>query len=106
MATSETCIGVVLNDSLVLTLGDLCRACDVHADWLMELIDEGVLEPHGPDPAQWRFAGVSLRRVRIIRHLQRDLGVNLAGAALALQLMEERDMLRERLRGVFGERLA
>ena len=97
MSQSETYIGVVLSDTLVLSLGDLCRACDVHADWLMELIAEGVLDPQGPDPAHWRFTGSSLRRVRIVRHLQRDLGVNLAGAALALELMSERDALRERL---------
>jgi len=99
MTEREVCTGVVLSDHPVLTLADLCRACGVHADWLMELVEEGLLEPRGSDPARWRFTGVSLRRVRIVRHLQRDLGVNLPGAALALQLLEERDALRARLGG-------
>lgn|SRR5690606_19139953 len=93
---------VVLNETLMLSVGDLCRACDVHADWLMELIEEGVLDPQGSDPAHWRFSGASLQRVRIVRHLQRDLGVNLAGAALALELMRERDALREHIAALRG----
>jgi chaperone modulatory protein CbpM len=36
--------------------------------------------------------------VRITRNLQRDLGVNTPGAALALELLEELEQLRARLR--------
>ena len=35
--------------------------------------------------------------------LQRDLGLNLAGAALALELLEEIDALRARLQALGGE---
>jgi chaperone modulatory protein CbpM len=52
----------------------------------------------GGEPAEWRFVGVSLHRVRITRNLQRDLGVNTPGAALALELLEELEELRTQLR--------
>ncbi|HEB87225.1 MAG TPA: hypothetical protein ENI68_09475, partial [Gammaproteobacteria bacterium] len=42
----------------------------------------------------WCFSGPSLRRARIAVHLQQDLGVNLVGAALVLDLMEELESLR------------
>ncbi|MBC8379409.1 MAG: MerR family transcriptional regulator, partial [Planctomycetes bacterium] len=45
----------------------------------------------------WRFSGSSLVRVRSAQRLQRDLGVNLAGIALALDLIEELDNLRTQL---------
>lgn len=93
----DALIPEVLDDAVALTLGDLCRACDVHAEWLLELVQEGVLEPWGEEPGQWRFAGSSVRYVRIVRRLQHDLGVNLAGAALALEMMSELEYLRERL---------
>jgi chaperone modulatory protein CbpM len=35
--------------------------------------------------------------------LQRDLGINLAGAALALQLLDEVEALRARLRAMGGD---
>jgi len=45
-------------------------------------------------PVQWRFSGASVYRARTIQRLQRDLGVNIAGAALALALLEEIDTLQ------------
>ena len=39
-----------------------------------------------------------LRRVRRAQRLQRDLGVNTPGIALALELLEEVESLRARLR--------
>lgn len=85
-----------LDETPVLTLGELCRTCTVHAEWVIELVDEGVIVPYGRRREQWRFYGASLHRVRVVQRLQRDLGVNLAGAALALELMDEVARLRRR----------
>ena len=46
------------------------------------------------DRAQWRFSGVALTRVQRVIRLQHDFGVNLPGAALALELLEELERLR------------
>lgn len=94
----ELLSGEVLEEDVELTLGELCRACQLPAERLFELVEEGVVEPLGREPARWRFRGVSVHRVRCAMRLERDLGVNLAGAALALDLLEELDALRERLR--------
>lgn len=80
-----------------LTLGDLCRTCGVHAEWIAALVEEGVLEPRGRGMNRWRFAGGSVRRVQVVMRLQRDLDINLSGAALALDLMDEIRALRVRL---------
>jgi chaperone modulatory protein CbpM len=90
--------GEVLEEEIELSLVDLCRACQLPAEQVFELVEEGVIEPLGRDPAHWRFRGVSVRRVRRVRRLEQDLGVNLAGAALALDLLEELERLRVRLR--------
>ena len=81
-----------------MTLAQLCRACELSEAQIIELVEQGVIDPLGPEPAEWRFVSVSLRRVRITRNLQRDLGVNAPGAALALELLEEIEELRARLR--------
>jgi len=90
--------GVLLDERVEFTLADLSRACSRHAEWVVELVEEGILEPQGQEPADWRFSADSLSRARRALHLQRDLRVNLAGAALALDLMEQLDTLRTRLR--------
>jgi chaperone modulatory protein CbpM len=90
--------GELLEEDVELTLADLCRACGVPAEVMFELVDEGIVEPLGRDVARWRFQGVSVRRVRCALELKRDLGVNWAGAALALELLDELNSLRARLR--------
>lgn len=94
--------GFILEEQTELTLGDLCRACAVESSAIMELVEEGLLNPAGEAPGQWRFTGLHLHRARIAARLQRDLGVNLAGAALALELLEEMAVLRARLHRISG----
>lgn len=96
-ATTTLLTGAILEEESQLTLGELCVACSVHAERIIELVDEGVLEPSGREAGRWRFAGGSLHRARIACRLQRDLGVNTAGAALILDLMDELEELRMQL---------
>jgi chaperone modulatory protein CbpM len=88
---------VIVEEQVDLSLEALCRACGTQAAQLAALVDEGVLAPEGSAPEQWRFSGTHLRRARVALRLQNDLGVNTAGAALALQLMDEIASLRARL---------
>ncbi len=96
--------GVVLEEETEFTLGDLSRACSVHAEWIIALVDEGILEPKGRDIAEWRFSGETLKRVLAVQRLQQDLGINLPGTALALELLQEIDSLRARLAALEGRR--
>ena len=89
--------GIVVEQEEEFRLGELCEICVVSAEWVIELVDEGILEPQGQEPTEWLFPGGSCRRIAMVRRLQRDLGVNLAGAALALELEEEIMELNARL---------
>jgi len=89
--------GEVLEEEVELTLAELCRTCQLPAERVFDLIDEGVVEPLGRDPVSWRFRGINVRRVRCAQRLEHDLGVNVAGVALALELLEEMERLRARL---------
>ena len=87
----------LLDEDATLTLDEFCRACAAQTEFIMDMVAEGMLEPEGPEPESWRFSGIQLQHARIALRLQRDLGVNLAGAALALQLLDEMQALRARL---------
>lgn len=87
----------VLEDRDGLTPGQLSLSFRLSAEELRELVDEGVIEPLAERGGQPRFAAASLRRIRCALRLRRDLGVNWAGAALALELIEEVERLRARL---------
>lgn len=93
--------GTLLDEGSEYSLGELCRICGVTAEKVIDMVTEGILEPSGRDPARWHFCATSVVRIRIVLHLQQDLRVNLPGAALALELMDELEELR-RLRRLFG----
>jgi chaperone modulatory protein CbpM len=80
--------GEVIGESDLVSIADLCRSCTVEIQTIATLVSEGILEPRGNDVEHWQFSVGSLRRVKTVIHLQRDLGVNLAGAALALDLLD------------------
>lgn len=80
-----------------LSLSDLCRVCTVTSERVVQLVDEGLVEPVGRDPNEWRFSGRSVRRVLVAERLSRDLRLNAAGAALVLDLLDEVQQLRQRL---------
>jgi chaperone modulatory protein CbpM len=79
------------------TLAEISRCCGVGVEQITILVAEGVLTPHGASSADWRFAGNDMARALRAVRLERDLGVNPAGAALAIELMDEMQRLRQRL---------
>jgi chaperone modulatory protein CbpM len=89
--------GPVVEEDVHLTLVELCRACRVPEDYVIAWVLEGVLEPAGEAPQDWRFTGPALRRARLALRLSRDLEINPPGVALALDLLDEIAALQARL---------
>jgi chaperone modulatory protein CbpM len=87
-----------LIDEATLTLEDLARACSVDADWVVERIERGLLADGSPYVASWRFTSRDLTRARRMCQLERDFEAAPELAALATDLIEENQCLRERLR--------
>jgi chaperone modulatory protein CbpM len=98
MTATRDDTALLWDDDCHLSLSELCLACQITAEQAFALVEEGVIEPQGAEPTGWRFQLVSVRRVRRAYRLTRDLGINLAGAALAVELLEEIEQLRAHLR--------
>jgi len=96
--SSQILSGDLVEHDLEFTVEELCRSCKLQPGHIVEFVQEGVLEAHGRDQGEWRFKVSSIRRVRTAIRLQRDLGVNVAGAALALDLLDRIAWLESRLR--------
>ena len=97
MAQNEI-ITAYLLDNACLTLEELCDACAVEPVWVIQHIEEGLLAPLSGPVNQWRFTGASLTRTRRMRALERDFDAVPELAALMVDLLEEVDVLRARLR--------
>lgn len=100
---TEILTGVLLESEPDLSLDELSHACRVHAELIEQLVEEGIIDPIQNEYGQRAFSGNSLMRARSAIHLQRDLGVNLSGAALILDLLDEIENLRGRLRVIGHE---
>jgi chaperone modulatory protein CbpM len=90
--------GEIFEESSALSVQDLKRMFAVEQRRIIEWVEEGVISALEMDAAEWRFSGAQLRRARIALRLERDLGVNAAGVALALELLEELEQLRRERR--------
>jgi len=80
-----------------LSLSELTRFCDTTADWVVRLVDYGVVAPVRTTGPEWEFTPPHIARARKAARLMRDLGLNVAGVALVLDLIDQRDALARKL---------
>jgi chaperone modulatory protein CbpM len=86
--------GEIFEEGALLSVADLARMFAVDERHIVELVEEGVITVLEIETRDWRFSGAEIRRARIALRLERDLGINLPGVALALELLEELKQLR------------
>jgi chaperone modulatory protein CbpM len=89
--------GTIFEETSVLTTTELGRLCTVEIQRIVELVEEGILIVDTEAGGEWRFAPSSLRRARTAIRLQQDLGINIAGVALAIELLDEIADLRRQI---------
>ena len=88
---------LVVEEHVVFTFDDLCRASGADAAQVQILVDEGLLNPVGDLPEQWLFSGPSLKQTRMALRLTRELDIGLPAAGLVMELLDEVHALRARL---------
>lgn len=85
---------------LTITFVELCEACDVEQQVLIDMVEFGLFDPEPPQvhhPEEWIFQVTVVQRAQKALRLHHDLSVNFAGIALVLDLLEEIDQLRAQL---------
>jgi chaperone modulatory protein CbpM len=90
----------VLAEGDWLSVTQVCRASQIDAAVVVELAELGLVCPRGNEPEEWQLSARELARLRTAARLIRDLGVNVSGAALAVELLEARRELETRLRAL------
>lgn len=95
----ELVSGIIVEDEKAISLVELCRYCSQPAEQIIKMVEQGVIEPIEPmlSYSLWQFTSNSLLRIQTACRLQRDLEVNLAGAVLALELLDEIKALRQQV---------
>lgn len=102
--TTDALRAEVLAEDDWLRMDEICVRLSVEQPWIVELVELGALDPRGGDePAAWVFSRGELPRVLAMSRLVSDLGVNLTGAAIIVELVEERRRLLGRIAALSGK---
>lgn len=83
---------------------EICQLCRLNVEAVLELAALGMVQPRETGPGHWEVPASALPRLRVVGRLMHDLGVNVSGAALAVELLEAQRDLESRIRHL--ERLA
>lgn len=97
MSKQEIIIIADYSQTTALSLYELCDVCGIDSDFINRLIEHEIIHPRGEMPEEWEFELTELRKVKTVLRLQRDLEVNLAGAAVVLDLLEQLEQLQAQL---------
>lgn len=83
-----------------LSLHEVTYSFGVSTETILEIVNEGIIAVQKSTQDEWLFDNAALSRIRKVLQLNRDLGINLAGAALALELINEIDHLKSQLASI------
>jgi len=83
---------------IIFNLQEVCDRCMVAREFVIKLVDYGVVEPNGSEPDEWQFTSISYLKIRKAIRLKHDLSINEAGIALALELIDERDKMQQEIK--------
>jgi len=81
--------------STSLRLLDACRALEIQEAEVVEIVGLGILAPAGDSREDWVFDLHMISTARRALRLQRDLHLDWEAVALVLELLAERDRLRD-----------
>ena len=97
MMTEE--LTAALLDDARIGLEELAASCTVSREWIIEHVRSGVLlERADADPGRWFFTSRDLIRARHLYSLERHFDANPELAGLVVDLVEELERVRARLK--------
>jgi len=98
MKKHEIMIVASYSQNSMLTTEELCEICNITHDVLNEFIAYEIIHPRESSKQEILFALEDLQRIKTALRLQHDLEVNMAGAALVLDLLKQLDEMRQKMK--------
>ena len=86
-----------MTNQTVYSFTEVCHLCVTEEDFIHQAVAYTIVEPQGSQPREWQFSEEDLLALKKALRLREDLGLNLPGIALALDLKRELENTRQRL---------
>ena len=86
---------IVIEETNPLTFEELCHALQTENDFVIQLVEQNILTPHGTLQTEWGFDAYNFKRAKTAVSFYHDLDINFNGIALALDLLDEIERLKK-----------
>jgi chaperone modulatory protein CbpM len=97
MSKDNILIGVLIEETTTYSFREVCHKYQIPKELLIEMIEQGLFPNQPTEPEQIALDQKALHRIESAFRLHKDLGINLPGVALALELLEEIEKMRNEL---------
>jgi chaperone modulatory protein CbpM len=97
MNKNNLLIGVLIEETTSISFVEVCDKYNIPEELLMEMAEQGLFPTQTIEMRQMTLDQKALRRIESAFRLHRDLGINLPGVALAMDLLDEMDKMRTEL---------
>lgn len=74
---------------------DVCEVTELSSGVIIQVVEHGIVEPEGAEPESWTFDTNMVALTKKACRLHNDLGIDWAGIALAIHLLDEVEQLRD-----------
>ena len=99
MKTRTYAIAVIHTRHDLIPLEDAARHLGLHPEVVLRFLEFGLVKPSEGAGAEIMLDSAALHRIGVIQHLRHDLGVNLPGVGVILELLDRIDALQRGGRG-------
>lgn len=97
MSQDTILIGVLIEESQTITYTEVCHKYNIPEKLLVEMMEHGLFSNQSTQITQLKLNQKELHRIESAFRLHQDLGINLPGVVLALELLEKIERLDDEL---------
>jgi len=90
--------GVLVDEDTPISFIEVCQKYNLSEELLSEMIEHGLFTPLASNLKTIQVTQKTVWRIQSARRLQQDLALNLPGAVLVLELLDELERMRNELR--------
>ena len=87
----------IIDSSTHYSFNELCKVSKLDEQWVLELIEFEIIQT---DADSNRYSGTQLNTLLKANRLKHDLELNMAGIALVLELLEEREAQKNEIKAL------
>lgn len=90
-------IGVLIEETTTSSFVEVCHHYNIPQELLIEMVEHGLFPNQPTQIEQIALDQKALRRIESAFRLHKDLGINLPGVTLAIELLDEIERMRNEL---------